>query len=132
MLGYWQCFDVMDEIIKDGWLYIGDIVVMDEEGFLCIVDCKKDMILVLGFNVYLNEIEDVVMQYSGVLEVVVIGVLFGSSGEVVKIFVVKKDVVLIEEVLIMFCCCYLIGYKVLKLVEFCDELLKFNVGKILW
>lgn len=66
MLGYWQCFDVIDEIIKNGWLYIGDIVVMDEEGFLCIVDCKKDMILVFGFNVYFNEIEDVVMQYFGV------------------------------------------------------------------
>lgn len=131
MLGYWQCFDVMDEIIKDGWLYMGDIVVMDEDGFLWIVDCKKDMILVFGFNVYLNEIEDVVMQYFGVQEVVVVGVFFGSSGEVVKFFVVKKDLVLIDDVLIIFCCCYLIGYKVFKQVVFCEELLKFNVGKIL-
>lgn len=131
MLGYWQCFDVIDEIIKNGWLYIGDIVVMDEEGFLCIVDCKKDMILVFGFNVYFNEIEDVVMQYFGVQEVVVVGVFFGFSGEVVKIFVVKKDLLFIEELLVIFCCCQFMGYKVLKLVEFCDELLKFNVGKIL-
>jgi long-chain acyl-CoA synthetase len=90
MLGYWQRPDATDEIIKDGWLHTGDIAVMDEEGFLRIVDRKKDMILVSGFNVYPNEIEDVVMQHSGV-QVAAVGVPSGSSGEAVKIFVVKKD-----------------------------------------
>ncbi len=109
----------------------GDIAVMDEEGFLRIVDRKKDMILVSGFNVYPNEIEDVVMQHSGVLEVAAIGVPSGSSGEAVKIFVVKKDAALTEEALITFCRRHLTGYKVPKLVEFRDELPKSNVGKIL-
>lgn len=131
MLGYWQRFDVIDEIIKNGWLYIGDIAVMDEEGFLRIVDRKKDMILVFGFNVYFNEIEDVVMQYFGVQEVAVVGVFFGFSGEAVKIFVVKKDLSFIEELLVIFCRRQFTGYKVSKLVEFRDELSKFNVGKIL-
>ncbi len=90
MLGYWQRPDATDEIIKNGWLHTGDIAVMDEEGFLRIVDCKKDMILVSGFNVYPNEIEDVVMQHPGVQEVAAVGVPSGSSGEAVKIFVVKK------------------------------------------
>ena len=97
MLGYWQRPDATDEIIKDGWLHTGDIAVMDEEGFLRIVDRKKDMILVSGFNVYPNEIEDVVMQHSGVLEVAAVGVPSGSSGEAVKIFVVKKNASLTEE-----------------------------------
>lgn len=90
MLGYWQRPDATDEIIKDGWLHTGDIAVMDEDGFLRIVDRKKDMILVSGFNVYPNEIEDVVMQHSGVQEVAAVGVPSGSSGEAVKLFVVKK------------------------------------------
>lgn len=131
MLGYWQRPDATDEIIKDGWLHTGDIAVMDEEGFLRIVDRKKDMIPVSGFNVYPNEIEDVVMQHSGVLEVAAIGVPSGSSGEAVKIFVVKKDAALTEEALITFCRRHLTGYKVPKLVEFRDELPKSNVGKIL-
>ena len=105
--------------------------VMDDEGFLRIVDRKKDMILVSGFNVYPNEIEDVVMQHSGVLEVAAVGVPSGSSGEAVKIFVVKKDPSLTEEALITFCRRQLTGYKVPKLVEFRDELPKSNVGKIL-
>ena len=91
MLGYWQRPDATDEIIKNGWLHTGDIAVMDEEGFLRIVDRKKDMILVSGFNVYPNEIEDVVMQHPGVQEVAAVGVPSGSSGEAVKIFVVKND-----------------------------------------
>ena len=97
MLGYWQRPDATDEIIKNGWLHTGDIAVMDEEGFLRIVDRKKDMILVSGFNVYPNEIEDVVMQHPGVQEVAAVGVPSGSSGEAVKIFVVKKDPSLTEE-----------------------------------
>ena len=92
MLGYWQRPDATDEIIKNGWLHTGDIAVMDEEGFLRIVDRKKDMILVSGFNVYPNEIEDVVMQHPGVQEVAAVGVPSGSSGEAVKIFVVKRSI----------------------------------------
>ncbi|EMH4162373.1 long-chain-fatty-acid--CoA ligase FadD [Pluralibacter gergoviae] len=131
MLGYWQRPDATDEILKDGWLHTGDIAVMDEEGFMRIVDRKKDMILVSGFNVYPNEIEDVVMQHPGVLEVAAVGVPADSSGEAVKIFVVKKDPSLTEEALVTFSRRQLTGYKVPKLVEFRDELPKSNVGKIL-
>lgn len=131
MLGYWQRPDATDEILQDGWLRTGDIAVMDDEGFMRIVDRKKDMILVSGFNVYPNEIEDVVMQHSGVLEVAAVGVPNGASGEAVKIFVVKKDASLTEEALIVFCRRHLTGYKVPKLVEFREELPKSNVGKIL-
>ena len=104
---------------------------MDDEGFLRIVDRKKDMILVSGFNVYPNEIEDIVMQHPGVLEVAAVGVPSGSSGEAVKIFVVKKENSLSEESLIAFCRRQLTGYKVPKQVEFRAELPKSNVGKIL-
>ncbi|MGV7093021.1 long-chain-fatty-acid--CoA ligase FadD [Siccibacter turicensis] len=131
MLGYWQRPDATDEILIDGWLRTGDIAVMDDEGFLRIVDRKKDMILVSGFNVYPNEIEDVVMQHSGVHEVAAVGVPAGVSGETVKIFVVKKEEGLTQEALITFCRRHLTGYKVPKLVEFRDELPKSNVGKIL-
>lgn len=131
MLGYWQRPDATDEILQEGWLRTGDIAVMDDEGFMRIVDRKKDMILVSGFNVYPNEIEDVVMQHSGVLEVAAVGVPSGASGEAVKIFVVKKDASLTEEALIVFCRRHLTGYKVPKLVEFREELPKSNVGKIL-
>lgn len=131
MLGYWQRPDATDEILQDGWLRTGDIAVMDDEGFMRIVDRKKDMILVSGFNVYPNEIEDVVMQHSGVLEVAAVGVPGGAAGETVKIFVVKKDPALTEEALIVFCRRHLTGYKVPKLVEFREELPKSNVGKIL-
>ncbi len=131
MLGYWQRPDATDEILQDGWLRTGDVAVMDEEGFMRIVDRKKDMILVSGFNVYPNEIEDVVMQHSGVLEVAAVGVPNGASGEAVKIFVVKKDASLTEEALVVFCRRHLTGYKVPKLVEFREELPKSNVGKIL-
>jgi long-chain acyl-CoA synthetase len=131
MLGYWQRPDATDEIMLDGWLRTGDIATMDEEGFMRIVDRKKDMILVSGFNVYPNEIEDVVMQHPGVLEVAAVGVPGGASGETVKIFVVKKDRALSEESLVTFCRRHLTGYKVPKLVEFREELPKSNVGKIL-
>ncbi|HKN03753.1 MAG TPA: long-chain-fatty-acid--CoA ligase FadD [Buttiauxella sp.] len=131
MLGYWQRPDATDEILQDGWLRTGDIAVMDEEGFMRIVDRKKDMILVSGFNVYPNEIEDVVMQHNGVLEVAAVGVPNGASGEAVKIFVVKKDPSLTEDALVVFCRRHLTGYKVPKLVEFREELPKSNVGKIL-
>jgi len=131
MLGYWQRPDATDEILQDGWLRSGDVAVMDEEGFLRIVDRKKDMILVSGFNVYPNEIEDVVMQHSGVQEVAAVGIPSEASGELVKIFVVKKEASLTEEALITFCRRHLTGYKVPKQVEFRAELPKSNVGKIL-
>lgn len=130
MKGYYNCFDEIVKIICDGWLCIGDMGMMDKEGFVKIVDCKKDMILVLGFNVYFNEIEDVVVSYDKVFEVVVVGILDDKLGEVVKIFVVKKDKSLKEKELIVFCWENLIGYKVFKEVEFRDEFFKMNVGKI--
>lgn len=131
MRGYWNRPDATADILRDGWLYTGDIAVMDEAGFLRIVDRKKDMILVSGFNVYPNEIEDVVMQHPGVQEVAAIGVPSGASGESVKLFVVKKDANLTQDALIAFCRRQLTGYKVPKAVEFRAELPKSNVGKIL-
>lgn len=133
MKGYWQCEEVIKEImIEDGeWLKMGDIVFLQEDGYLCIVDCKKDMILVFGFNVYFNEVEDEVSKYLVVVECVVVGVLDDKSGEVVKLFVVKSDFNFILEDVIVYCCKYLMGYKILCYVEFCIDLLKINVGKIL-
>lgn len=131
MLGYWQRPAATDEVLKEGWLATGDIATLDEQGFLRIVDRKKDMILVSGFNVYPNEIEDVVALHSKVLESAVIGVPNEVSGEAVKLFVVKKDASLTQEELLTHCRRYLTGYKVPKIVEFRDELPKSNVGKIL-
>ena len=118
-------------IMADGFLRTGDVGVMDEKGFVRIVDRKKDMILVSGFNVYPNEIEAVVAMHPGVLEVAAVGVPDEKSGEAVKIFVVKKDPNLTAEALIAHCKENLTGYKVPKLVEFRTELPKTNVGKIL-
>ncbi|MGQ8774191.1 long-chain-fatty-acid--CoA ligase FadD [Serratia sp. NA_112.1] len=131
MLGYWQRPDATDEVLKDGWLATGDIVTVDEMGFVRVVDRKKDMILVSGFNVYPNEIEDVVSQHPKVLECAAIGVPSDVSGEAVKICVVKKDESLTKEELLTHCRRQLTGYKVPKIVEFRDELPKSNVGKIL-
>lgn len=116
---------------QEGWFATGDIAVMDENGYCKIVDRKKDMILVSGFNVYPNEIEDVIVANKKVLEVAAVGIPSQSSGEVVKIFVVKKDESLTEEELIAYCKENLTGYKVPKAVEFKNELPKTNVGKIL-
>nr|WP_314426606.1 long-chain-fatty-acid--CoA ligase FadD [uncultured Erwinia sp.] len=131
MLGYWQRPDATDEVLKNGWLRSGDIVTVDHEGFLRIVDRKKDMILVSGFNVYPNEIEDVLMLHPKVREAAAIGVPNDVAGESVKICVVKKDASLTKEELIAHCKKYLTGYKVPKIVEFRDDLPKTNVGKIL-
>ncbi len=131
MLGYWQQPTATAEVLKDGWLRTGDIVEIDDKGFMRIIDRKKDMILVSGFNVYPNEIEEVVMQHEGVLEVAAVGVPAGVTGEAVKIFVVKKSPDLTEQELIVFCRRHLTAYKVPKLVEFRTELPKSNVGKIL-
>ncbi|MGI2260813.1 long-chain-fatty-acid--CoA ligase FadD [Shewanella sp. GXUN23E] len=132
MKGYWQRPEETAKVIdKDGWLSTGDIGYMDEKGFFYIVDRKKDMILVSGFNVFPNEVEEVVALHPKVLEVAAVGVPHEVSGELVKIFVVAKDKSLTEEAIIKHCRHHLTGYKVPKLVEFRDELPKTNVGKIL-
>ncbi|AAU37965.1 MULTISPECIES: long-chain-fatty-acid--CoA ligase FadD [Basfia] len=131
MQGYWQRPEATAEVLKDGWMATGDIVVMDKNYIMRIVDRKKDMILVSGFNVYPNEIEDVVMLNPKVLEVVAIGVPHEVSGETIKIFVVKKDESLTRDELRAHCRNLLTGYKVPKEIEFRDELPKTNVGKIL-
>ncbi len=132
MKGYWnQPAETGKVLSNDGWLRTGDIGRMDEQGLVFIVDRKKDMILVSGFNVYPNEVEDAVMQNPGVLEVAAVGVPDEHSGEVVKLYVVRKDPNLTEEALKQFCRENLTGYKRPKLIEFRDELPKSNVGKIL-
>lgn len=132
MKGYYnKAEETAQTITQDGWLNTGDIGKMDEEGYLQIVDRKKDMIIVSGFNVYPNEIEDVVALHPKVLEAAAIGVPHEKSGECVKVFVVKKDKSLNEDELIQHCRENLTGYKVPKQVEFKDELPKTNVGKIL-
>ncbi|PJG85194.1 long-chain-fatty-acid--CoA ligase FadD [Conservatibacter flavescens] len=131
MQGYWQRPEATAEVLQDGWLATGDIVIQDEQYYLRIVDRKKDMILVSGFNVYPNEIEDVVMLNYKVSEVVAIGVPNEVSGETVKIFVVKKDESLTRDELRKHCREHLTGYKVPKEIEFREELPKSNVGKIL-
>ncbi|MGH8182428.1 MAG: AMP-binding protein [Rhodanobacteraceae bacterium] len=132
MKGYWKRpEETAKDLDADGWLRTGDIARMDDEGMFYIVDRKKDMILVSGFNVYPNEIEDVVARHPGVLEVAAIGVPDEHSGEVVKLFVVKKDPSLTEDALKKFCHDELTGYKRPKYIEFRKELPKSNVGKIL-
>ncbi|NQZ04110.1 long-chain-fatty-acid--CoA ligase FadD [Idiomarina sp.] len=131
MVGYLNRPDATAESIKDGWFATGDMATCDERGYFKIVDRKKDMILVSGFNVYPNEIEDVLADHPKVLEVAAVGVPHESSGEVVKVFIVKKDKSLTEREIIDFSRENLTGYKVPKLVEFRDELPKSNVGKIL-
>ena len=132
MAGYWHRPDETAKVIDDrGWLATGDIGVMDERGFVRIVDRKKDMILVSGFNVYPNEIEAVVAMHSGVLECAAIGAPDEKSGEAVHLFVVKKDISLTAAALLEHCRAHLTGYKCPREVEFRDELPKSNVGKIL-
>jgi long-chain acyl-CoA synthetase len=132
MKGYWNRPDETVKVLgADGWLHTGDIAKMDASGYFYIVDRKKDMILVSGFNVYPNEVEDAVMAHPGVLEVAAVGVPDEHSGEVVKLFVVRKDPNLTEETLRQFCRENLTGYKRPKLIEFRDSLPKSNVGKIL-
>lgn len=131
MAGYWNHPQATEEVLKDGWLRSGDIVTVDKEGFIRIVDRKKDMILVSGFNVYPNEIEDVAMLHPKVREAAAVGVPDEVAGETVKICVVKKEASLTREELIAHCKKHLTGYKVPKIVEFRDELPKTNVGKIL-
>jgi long-chain acyl-CoA synthetase len=131
MKGYWQRPDATAETIKDGWLCTGDIGFMHADGFFQIVDRKKDMILVSGFNVYPNEIEDVLAMHPKVLESAAIGIPDEKSGEVVKVFIVKKDPSLSADEVVAHCRENLTGYKVPKHVVFRDALPKTNVGKIL-
>ncbi|WP_059413466.1 long-chain fatty acid--CoA ligase [Cupriavidus basilensis] len=132
MAGYWNRPDETAKVMTpDGFFKTGDIGVMDVRGYTKIVDRKKDMILVSGFNVYPNEIEGVVAECPGVLEVAAVGVPDEHSGEVVKLFVVKRDPALTEAELIAFCKERLTGYKRPKYIEFRGELPKTNVGKIL-
>jgi long-chain acyl-CoA synthetase len=132
MKGYWQRPEETASIIDgQGYLATGDIGYMDDKGFFFIVDRKKDMILVSGFNVFPNEVEEVVALHPKVVEVAAVGVPHEVSGELVKIFVVASDKSLTEEQLIKHCRDHLTGYKIPKLVEFRDELPKTNVGKIL-
>ncbi len=131
MKGYWQRPDATEEVLKDGWLSTGDIGFMHPDGFFQIVDRKKDMILVSGFNVYPNEVEDVLAMHPKVLESAALGVPDEKSGEVVKVFIVKRDPSLTVEEVIAHCRENMTGYKVPKQVEFRTELPKTNVGKIL-
>ncbi|HEY0197403.1 MAG TPA: AMP-binding protein [Rhodanobacter sp.] len=132
MKGYWQHPEETAKVMdSDGWLHTGDVAKMDAEGFFYIVDRKKDMILVSGFNVYPNEIEDVIAAMPGVLEVAAIGVPDEKSGEVVKAFIVRKDPTLTVEQVKDYCRENLTGYKHPRYVEFRSELPKSNVGKIL-
>ena len=145
MKGYWNRPEDTAEVLHDGWMATGDIVemgqdlnlrivdrkIMDESYSLRIVDRKKDMIIVSGFNVYPNEIEDVIAHNPKVNEVVAVGVPHPVSGEIIKIFVTKKDESLTREELRSYCRQFLTGYKIPKEIEFRDELPKTNVGKIL-
>ena len=132
MAGYWQRPEETAKVIDaEGWLHTGDMAKMDDKGFFFIVDRKKDMILVSGFNVYPNEVEDVVALMPEVLEVAAVGVPDDKSGEAVKVVIVKKDPELTAEKVKAFCKEQLTGYKLPKFVEFRTELPKSNVGKIL-
>ncbi len=131
MKGYWKRDDETASVLRNGWLWTGDMARMNEDGFFFIVDRKKDMVLVSGFNVYPNEVEDVLASHAKVLEAAVIGVPDKSSGEAVKAFVVAKDKSLTVEELRAHCKENLTGYKVPRHFEFRDTLPKSNVGKIL-
>ena len=132
MAGYWQRPDETAKVMTaDGFLRTGDIGTVDERGYFRIVDRKKDMILVSGFNVYPNEIEDVLSQLPGVLECAVVGIPDAKAGEAVKVVIVKKDAALTEAEVLAFCEANLTGYKRPKLVEFRSDLPKSTVGKIL-
>jgi long-chain acyl-CoA synthetase len=132
MKGYWNRPEETAKVIMpDGFLRTGDVAVMDPSGFIKIVDRKKDMILVSGFNVYPNEIEDVLALHAGVLESAAVGVPDPKTGEAVKIYVVKKDPALTEDSLLEHCRANLTGYKVPRHIAFRNELPKTNVGKIL-
>jgi long-chain acyl-CoA synthetase len=132
MAGYWQRPDETEKVMTaDGYFRTGDIGVVDERGYFKIVDRKKDMILVSGFNVYPNEVEDVVTQMPGVLECAAVGIADAKAGEAVKLVVVRSNPALSEADVRAYCEAHLTGYKRPKVVEFRADLPKTNVGKIL-
>jgi len=132
MAGYWQRPDETAKVMTpDGWFKSGDVGIMDERGFFRIVDRKKDMILVSGFNVYPNEVEDVVAKLDGVLECACVGVADAQTGEAVKLVIVKKDPALTEEKVRAWCRENMTGYKQPRVIEFRTDLPKTPVGKIL-
>jgi long-chain acyl-CoA synthetase len=131
MSGYWRQPAETANVLRDGWLSTGDIGTMDAEGYFRIVDRRKDMILVSGFNVYPNEVEAVLSELAGVKECAVVGVPDSATGEAVKAFIVRSDPALDAKAVRDFCRCELSGYKVPKIVEFREDLPKSNVGKIL-
>jgi len=131
MKGYWKKPDETAKVMIDDWFLTGDIGVMEADGYVRIVDRKKDMVVVSGFNVYPNEIEDVLAAHPAVLEAAVIGVPDGATGEAVKAFIVSADSDLTSDALRAYCKEHLTSYKIPKRVEFRDELPKSNVGKIL-
>jgi long-chain acyl-CoA synthetase len=131
MKGYWQRDEATRETIVEGWLHTGDVAVVDDDGYIRIVDRKKDMIIVSGFNVYPNEIENVMSAHPDIIECAAIGVLDADSGEAVKLFVVSRSIMLDTEQVKAYAREQLTGYKVPRYIEFRDELPKSNVGKIL-
>ena len=132
MVGYYQQPDETHKAFtSDGFMRTGDIAVMDDKGFTRIVDRKKDMILVSGFNVFPNELENVISLCPGVVECAAIGVPDDKQGEAIKVFVVRNDVTLTEDDVARYCKQNLTGYKQPKYIEFRDDLPKTNVGKIL-
>jgi long-chain acyl-CoA synthetase len=131
MAGYWNRPDETAAVMRDGWLLTGDIGVMDPDGYLRIVDRKKDMIIVSGFNVYPNEVEDCLATHPGIREAAVVGVPDQATGEAVKAFVVRRDPALDEDAVRRHCRTHMTAYKVPKRVEFRDDLPKSPVGKIL-
>ncbi|WP_086480429.1 AMP-binding protein [Oceanospirillum sanctuarii] len=132
MMGYWKNESATKEMIDaDDWLHTGDMAVIQDDGFVRIVDRKKDMINVSGFNVYPNEVEDVIVSHTGIIEAAAIGVPDDKTGEAIKVFLVRRDENLTVKEVQEYCRSHLTGYKVPKQVEFRDELPKTNVGKVL-
>jgi long-chain acyl-CoA synthetase len=131
MRGYWNRPDETQKVFTDGWFKTGDIAIMDKQGWFYIVDRKKDMVIVSGFNVYPNEIESVLVEHEGVSEAAVIGVESTKTGEAVKAFVVASDPGLSSQDLLAYCRKNMTAYKVPKIIEFTDSLPKTNVGKVL-
>ena len=131
MAGYWKNPKETDNVMHNGYFLTGDIGIMDKDGYFRIVDRKKDMIVVSGFNVYPNEIEDCLAKHPGIMESAVVGVPYEGTGEAVKAFIIKTDLSLTEEDIRRYCKEHLTAYKVPKMIEFRDSLPKSNVGKIL-
>jgi long-chain acyl-CoA synthetase len=131
MKGYWRNPEETEKVLHDGWFATGDIAVVNEEGYVKLVDRKKDMVIISGFNVYPNEVEDVLSFHPDIVECAVIGVESEQTGEALKAFIVSKNPNLSKQDVIKFARKNLTGYKIPKLIEFRKELPKSNVGKIL-